>query len=186
MDGARLERQGDAVRFWQYDALCEELDIFCKRFADQHDDTDRSLVFTPELFETIRSINTGVNRKITPKTDLELYSVIEKWTIPDDAGDCEDYALLKMLRLIYVGFDPRRLHLLVVRDEKREGHAVLGVDVHDKGFWNTLVLDNKHDVVITLEEMEKKYEGTLASFVMQLNDGSRRTKFFKYAVKKGT
>lgn len=186
MNGVRLVRQGDAITLWQYEEFCKELDEYCKQLAGRNANIVRDSTFTPELLHKLQAINTSVNWKLAPKTDMELYGIIEKWTIPTDAGDCEDYALLKMLRLVNEGFDPRRLHMLVVRDEKREGHAVLAVDVYDKGVWNTLILDNKHDAILTLDQMERNrhYEGTRASFVTQLPDGSRRTKFFEYAVNK--
>jgi predicted transglutaminase-like cysteine proteinase len=76
---------------------------------------------------------------------------------------------------------PTGLHLLVVYDENREGHAVLGVDVFDRGTWHTLVLDNKNSEIITLEAMEQKYSGFLTSFVTRTHNGQLRVQFFKYA-----
>ena len=184
MRGVHLRKEGPPTFFKQFDDFCNDLFIFCMRFAEKHDGETYESRFSAELFARIEKINRGVNGKVAPKADIDHYGVVEKWTVPGAAGDCEDYALLKMLELIYAGIDPKNLHLLVVRDEKQEGHAVLGVDVLENGAWNTLVLDNKHDGILTLEAMDAKYEGELASFVTRF-DGELRVKFYGYIAARG-
>ncbi len=180
MRGKQLQLQGAEIPLPQYEAFCKELSIFCERFAGYRDDVRYDESFTPELFARIAGIQYDVNRKIKPVTDIEKYGIVEKWTIPDDSGDCEDYALLKMLRYIDAGINPATLHLLVVIDEKGEGHAVLGLDVFHKGVRNTLILDNKHNDVITLDTMEKKYRGISASFLVREQDGKLSVRFYDY------
>ena len=45
--------------------------------------------------------------------------------LSDDAGDCEDFVLLKRKKLIAGGFSPSDLLITVVRKPDGEGHAVL-------------------------------------------------------------
>ncbi len=127
-----------------------------------------------------------MNESVAPKTDLEQYGKEDWWTIPDAAGDCEDYVLLKLIRLLYQQFHPTQFHILVVKDEKGEGHAVLGVDVfdNDNGTWNTLVLDNKTDEIITLDAMERKYKGLFVSFVVEREDGRLEVRFSLYPLQR--
>ncbi len=84
-------------------------------------------------------LNRHVNKIIRPATDLELYGEVERWTIPGNAGDCEDYALLKRQLLMARGWPASSLLITVVLDEKNEGHAVLTARTAQGDF----VLDNK-------------------------------------------
>lgn len=96
----------------------------------------------------LRRVNRVVNNMITYVTDLEHYGVKEKWVVNprDNRGDCEDYALTKMNRLVRSGIAPNRMGIAVVRvnDGRERGqiHAVLVVD-------NVWVLDNRNPNVIT-------------------------------------
>ena len=95
-------------------------------------------------FDQLDRINRAINITIAPMTDAELYGVAERWSYPDDRGDCEDYVLLKRRTLIEAGWDPSALLITVVRDQKGAGHAVLTV-VTDHGDY---VLDNQRDVLL--------------------------------------
>jgi predicted transglutaminase-like cysteine proteinase len=106
--------------------------------------SDRRFHATPERLSELDEVNRYVNRKIRPATDYELYGVNEKWTLPTDRGDCEDYALLKRKILIERGWPPSALLLTVVRDELGEGHAVLTARTAQGDF----ILDNKVDEVM--------------------------------------
>jgi|GEM_PF-3377696 len=166
MRGVYLHYRESVESYPQFEKFCEEIAIFCEKFADHRPDAASDMTLTPELFARINNeVHRTVNEKIKPMPDITLHGVKEKWTIPAEAGDCEDYVLLKMNRLINEGIDPAYLHIVVVRDENQNGHAVLGVDVLRKGVRNTLVLDNKRIDIVTLSEMEENYEGYLASFI---------------------
>ncbi len=106
--------------------------------------SDRRFHATPERLSELDEVNRYVNRKIRPATDYELYGVNEKWTLPTDRGDCEDYALLKRKILIERGWPPSALLMTVVRDELGEGHAVLTARTAQGDF----ILDNKVDEVM--------------------------------------
>ncbi len=97
----------------------------------------------PQRFSELDQINRMVNAAIRPATDEELYGVRELWTLPTDAGDCEDYVLLKRQILIKRGWPVGSLLITVVRDERGDGHAVLTARTSHGDF----VLDNKVDAV---------------------------------------
>ena len=102
------------------------------------------LPLSPERWNLIYQVNAFVNGKIAPVSDEELYGKPEYWTFPTDAGDCEDYLLLKKRYLESLGFPATALLITVVLDEKQQGHAVLTVTT-DKG---DFVLDNRRNDVL--------------------------------------
>jgi predicted transglutaminase-like cysteine proteinase len=102
------------------------------------------LPLTEERWNLISQVNSFVNGKIAPVSDEELYGKPEYWTYPTDAGDCEDYLLLKKHYLEGLGFPREALLITVVLDEKSQGHAVLTVTT-DKG---DFVLDNRRNEVL--------------------------------------
>ena len=102
------------------------------------------LALTPDRWNLVYQVNTFVNGKIAPMSDDELYGKPEYWTFPTDAGDCEDYLLLKKRYLEGLGFPSEALLITVVLDEKQQGHAVLTVTT-DKG---DFVLDNRRNDVL--------------------------------------
>lgn len=102
------------------------------------------LDLSPERWNLVYQVNTFVNGKIAPMSDEELYGKPEYWTFPTDAGDCEDYLLLKKRYLEGLGFPSEALLITVVLDEKQQGHAVLTVTT-DKG---DFVLDNRRNEVL--------------------------------------
>ena len=104
---------------------------------------DQRFQATPERLSELDEINRAVNRAIAPVTDMELYGVSERWVIPVDRGDCEDYALLKRQTLIKRGWPVSSLLMTVVRDENGDGHAVLTARTAQGDF----ILDNKVDAV---------------------------------------
>lgn len=77
------------------------------------------------LFKLARSVNRDVNHRIKERGDRAQYGVAEKWTLPVNAGDCEDFALLKMRLLIDKGVSPRDLRLAQVMKRNVPSHVVL-------------------------------------------------------------
>ncbi len=102
------------------------------------------LAMSPERWNLIYQVNTYVNGKIAPVSDQDLYGEPERWAYPTDAGDCEDYLLLKKRYLEGLGFPPEALLITVVLDEKNEGHAVLTVTTDGGDF----ILDNRRNDVL--------------------------------------
>ncbi|TLX17212.1 transglutaminase-like cysteine peptidase [Rhizobium sp. MHM7A] len=98
------------------------------------------------LQERLSLINSAVNQRIQYASDETLYARIDYWASPNEtvaklAGDCEDFAILKMASLLRVGIPRERMAIVVVQDTKRNlVHAVLSVST-DKG---TMILDSLH------------------------------------------
>jgi predicted transglutaminase-like cysteine proteinase len=111
------------------------------------------LDMTPELWDQAFTVNAGVNAEIAPVSDQELYGETERWTYPIDAGDCEDYVLLKKRRLMALGFAPEALLITVVLDEKREGHAVLTLVTKAGDF----ILDNRRSDILRWNDVKYTY-----------------------------
>lgn len=88
-------------------------------------------------------VNNAVNGAIRAESDQALFGVVEHWDVAQQAGDCEDYALLKQRLLIARGWPSGALLLTVVIDETGGGHAVLVVRT-TKG---DVVLDNRTNAI---------------------------------------
>lgn len=119
---------------------------FCERMPQEcvvTSQDDARYQATRQALSELDEVNRAVNHEIEPATDLEVYGVVEYWTLPKTRGDCEDYQLLKRHRLIARGWPSSSLLMTVVRDEKNEGHAVLTARTTQGDF----ILDNKVDVV---------------------------------------
>ena len=101
----------------------------------------RDVVLTNKVWKDLARINKWVNDTIKPVTDMDHWSVVEKWSYPEDGkGDCEDYVLLKRRMLMQAGWPREALLITVVRERNGDGHAVLTVKT-DKG---EFILDNQH------------------------------------------
>ena len=121
---------------------------FCDRYAAEcavDASEPAEIALTPEIWQTILSVNRRINTRIKPLTDEAHWGVVDRWDLPEDGlGDCEDYQLLKRKTLVERGLPRRALRMTVVIDEQNEGHAVLMVRT-DRG---DFVLDNKTNSVL--------------------------------------
>jgi predicted transglutaminase-like cysteine proteinase len=113
----------------------------------------RRLVLTEANWKELQQVNARVNSSIRPVSDLDLYGVPERWDYPVNAGDCEDYVLLKKRELENLGFPSHALLITVVLDEAGEGHAVLTVSTNQGDF----VLDNRRDAIIRWAETRYRF-----------------------------
>ncbi|RDH82776.1 MAG: hypothetical protein DIZ80_10900 [endosymbiont of Galathealinum brachiosum] len=82
--------------------------------------------------------------------DIENYGVKDYWATPREFlynnGDCEDYAITKMLSLKMLGFNMKGIRLVVLQDTNlRTPHAVLAL--HTKN--DILIMDNQVDEVVS-------------------------------------
>ncbi|MGE0769164.1 MAG: transglutaminase-like cysteine peptidase [Hyphomicrobiaceae bacterium] len=117
---------------------------FCSAFADECRRgplEEQRMSGSPERLAELDAVNRQVNGAIRPATDSEIYGEVERWTLPRDRGDCEDYALLKRHILMRQGWPASALLMTVVRDEKGEGHAILTARTARGDY----ILDNKTD-----------------------------------------
>ncbi len=130
---------------------------FCARNPEECRGTGKGkalkLAMSPERWNLIYQVNTYVNGKIAPVSDSDLYGEPEYWALPTDAGDCEDYVLLKQRYLEGLGFAKAGLLITVVLDEKNEGHAVLMVTTDEGDF----VLDNRRNEIRRWSDLDYTY-----------------------------
>jgi len=120
---------------------------FCGLFPTEcdHQASIAHLVnFSGENWAKLVDVNSYVNHRIKPVSDQQLYGEPEVWTYPTDAGDCEDYLLLKKKYLESMGFASDSLLITVVLDERGDGHAVLTVATDDGDY----ILDNRRNDIL--------------------------------------
>lgn len=86
----------------------------------------------------LKGVNTGVNRRIREVNDIQSVGVEDRWGLPTNVGDCEDFAILKKKELMQQGW-PASALLLTVVTVGGEGHVVLTART-DRG---DFVLDNR-------------------------------------------
>lgn len=127
---------------------------FCDRVPDQCvvKGSSEPIAMNEGRWQEVEKINTFVNQNIIPATDQEFYQQEEYWALPEIAGDCEDYVLLKRKLLLEKGWSSGALLIAVVWDEMSEGHAVLLVRTSA----GTFILDNKTNHLVTLESTQYK------------------------------
>ena len=148
--------QGEASPTRAWTAFCKKLPGEC----DVNRSEAASIALTPERWHLIRTVNSRINREITPVTDQEHWGHEDRWDFPDDGmGDCEDIQILKRKILAEAGLPRRAMRMTVVVDEEGAGHAVLML-LTDRG---DFVLDNKKDAVLLWQQTAYTYikrEGT--------------------------
>ena len=93
--------------------------------------------------EQIRQVNHYANNK-DYVLDLDNYGLVDYWAIPREflfnGGDCEDYAITKLLSLRWLGYATESLRIVVLQDTNlRIPHAVLALGTDD----DILILDNQ-------------------------------------------
>ncbi len=124
---------------------------FCARYKAECRETgrgDQQAELSERSWSQIVEVNSFVNAKIAPATDIDLYKTVERWEYPSTAGDCEDYVLLKKRYLEGLGFPSESLLITVVLDENGDGHAVLTVRTDGGDF----ILDNRRNTVLRWSE----------------------------------
>jgi predicted transglutaminase-like cysteine proteinase len=95
-------------------------------------------------------INRAINLAIRPMSDLAQFGQEDVWSSPlvtfyRGAGDCEDYAIAKLVALQMAGIRSEDLRIVVLADTMRgEGHAVAAVRLD--GRW--LILDNRRMAMV--------------------------------------
>ena len=82
--------------------------------------------------------------------DLENYGLDDYWASPKqffhNDGDCEDFAIIKMMSLKQLGFDAAKMRVVVVQDtNQRIAHAVMSIDNGS----DILILDNQVQEVMS-------------------------------------
>jgi len=108
----------------------------------------KSIIHLPAI-QQIKQVNKYANEK-KYILDIENYGVADYWATPKEFlannGDCEDYAIIKMLSLKWLGYDMSSIRIVVVQDtNQRIPHAVMAIENNS----DILILDNQIDEVIS-------------------------------------
>ncbi|PZU85998.1 MAG: transglutaminase [Shinella sp.] len=136
---------------------------FCRNYRDECNIRTKpgpAARVTAHGWDVVREVNLSANKTITPMTDMEIYGREEVWAYPVDAGDCEDFVLLKRRKLMEAGFSPADLLITVLRKPDGEGHAVLTLRTTEGDF----ILDNLVDEVKLWTDTPYIYLKRQASF----------------------
>lgn len=101
------------------------------------------------VLQQIKLVNRYANEK-EYILDIENYGVADYWATPKEFllnnGDCEDYAIIKMLSMKWLGYDIDAMRVVVVQDTNlRIAHAVMAIENDD----DILILDNQIEEVIS-------------------------------------
>ena len=124
--------------------FCASNKTECQDYSWSEKLKPQKLSLTSDQWKLLYHVNTEANGRIKPISDLALYGQPELWAYPKNAGDCEDYVLLKKRTLEKAGLPAKSLQITVVLDEHGEGHAVLTIAT-DSGDY---VLDNRRDDIL--------------------------------------
>lgn len=104
----------------------------------------------------LREINVVVNQAVPYRSDADIYGTEDYWASPLEslrgAGDCEDYAIMKFVSLLDLGFRNDQMRIVVVDDTVRDlPHAVLVVELAGTFY----LLDNQIDEVLPLHRVSR-------------------------------
>lgn len=99
--------------------------------------------------ELLEQINAAVN-SLDYRADTSNYDRADYWATPqellENGGDCEDFAVAKMLALEHAGIPAKSMRVVVVQDTATtQPHAVLAVSLGHE----TLILDNKTNALFS-------------------------------------
>ncbi len=125
---------------------------YCARKPGDCRSAKVSAELPPARMSVLESVNLSVNRSMKLMDDKKNFGKTEYWTTGSSAGDCEDYALVKRLRLMREGYSASNL-LLTVGSSKGIAHTVLVVRTRDGDF----VLDNLNDKVTLVSEARMSF-----------------------------
>ncbi|MEE9342440.1 MAG: transglutaminase-like cysteine peptidase [Gammaproteobacteria bacterium] len=100
---------------------------------------------------------TQVNRYANSKKyilDMDNYGMSDYWAVAREflynGGDCEDYAIIKLFSLRWLGFSVESTRIVILQDTNlRVAHAVLAVE--NKG--DIMILDNQIEEVVSHKEI---------------------------------
>ncbi len=128
---------------------------YCNRYSARCRQKSKPAVvnLTRARWKEIIAVNSSVNQRIRPATDQEIFGVEERWELPQNVGDCEDYVLLKRQLLAERGYPLSSLLITVARDADGGGHAVLTVVTNVGDF----ILDNVNSQVLEWRDAELYY-----------------------------
>ena len=153
---------------------------FCKR--NNSDAYCRPIALTPDRRSQLASVHSAVYA-LGAKDDAELFQRADYWQLAStQGGDCEDHALAARARLLELGWPPRSLRLAMAWTENGDYHAVLTIDVEEKGQVATYVLDSRFRDVRRWDELttrgyrwDRRQAPGLPFWVTVVQPGARTT-----------
>ena len=106
-----------------------------------------------EPFVQVYRVNAIVNKDVVYKHDYDHYGKSDVWGFPietlEEGGDCEDFAFLKLIALLHLGWDEEKLKIIVGEHignkDKKEFHAVLLVTLPNGA---DVLLSNTHRLTL--------------------------------------
>lgn len=103
----------------------------------------------PDALKLADSINRKINHQVRQISDRRQYGREDVWALPTArGGDCEDFAMLKKLRLIEAGLRAETLLVATVLDRNRAPHAVLVLRTTGGDY----ILDNLRDRIVPWQQ----------------------------------
>jgi len=111
----------------------------------------------PLNLDELQAVNEAVNAAVTYTPDLEKYRRPDWWEDALEAGaagDCEDYAIAKLRKLLALGWQREQLKVGLCYVETGEYHCVLVVTC-DGEDW---VLDNRQSLPARWELLPYKWD----------------------------
>lgn len=140
--------------------FCREHPTWCSNLPETE-----ALEATPDLKAQIAAVNVAVNHAITYRTDRPVSIpvtarpgesiMVGTWEIEPEYGDCEDYAVTKLSRLIASGLPRSALRIATLQLPSGAYHAVLTVETTE----GTVVLNNLTDQVTPWREVDADWIG---------------------------
>lgn len=105
------------------------------------------IALTDHQLAQLQEVNHYVNSMYGRLTDKSGFRIGDSWDVmsPGGSGDCEDFALQKMQRLVSnYGWDPKDLVIVTSYMRDGQGHVSLGVRTSNRGL---MLLDVNYDQV---------------------------------------
>lgn len=125
---------------------------FCSKYPDHpfatNTDEGSEINITDGQFEQLKTVNEFVNQNYGRENDQSGFTIGDSWDVMSvgGKGDCEDFALTKMQKLVTdYGWNPANLKLVTAYMPDGTGHAFLAVRTSNRGL---VALDVNFDNVI--------------------------------------
>jgi predicted transglutaminase-like cysteine proteinase len=97
----------------------------------------------------LEELNREINQ-LPYVSDSQQYNTREFWALlTESGGDCEDYVLTKIKRLLELGWPIQDLRVACVYTETNEYHAVLVVSAPDQDY----MLDSRMDELVPVSQL---------------------------------